>query len=330
LALLEVSGLTVSFQTDDGVVRAVNDMSFTVDRGQTLGIVGESGSGKSVSTQAILGLSPGARTVGTALFDGKDLLSMTEEQLREIRGDQIAMIFQDPLTSLHPLFRVGDQIAEAIEAHEQVSHKAAQARGAELLATVGIPQPERRARDYPHQFSGGMRQRVMIAMALALRPALLIADEPTTALDVTVQAQILDLLARLQAELGTAIVLISHDLGVVAGVADEIMIMYAGRPMERADVRSAFLEPHHPYTQGLLRSIPSYAARSARLQPIPGNPPSLLTEILACPFAPRCPSVHEECLLEPPPLVPVGKAPGHVSACTLPPDRVGLPAEVHT
>jgi oligopeptide/dipeptide ABC transporter ATP-binding protein len=328
VALLEVVDLRVSFETDDGVVRAVQGMSFTVDRGRTLGIVGESGSGKSVSTQAILGLSPGAHVSGHAYLDGEDLLKMTEHELQSVRGARISMIFQDPLTSLHPLFRVGRQISEAIRAHEKVSRKAAEDRAVEMLGRVGLPQPERRAREYPHQFSGGMRQRAMIAMALALRPALIIADEPTTALDVTVQAQILELLAELQAELDTAVVLITHDLGVVADVADDIVIMYAGRPMERADVKAAFNEPHHPYTQGLLESIPAYTSRSGRLHPIKGNPPSLMTRYQGCPFAPRCPYVTDVCLSAPPPLKPVGQSEGHVSACILPADRVGLPLPV--
>ncbi len=324
MALLEVVDLRVSFDTDDGVVEAVQGMSFSVERGRTLGIVGESGSGKSVSTQAIMGLSPGAHVSGYAYLDGVDLLGMTEHQLRSVRGARISMIFQDPLTSLHPLFRVGHQISEAVRAHEKISRHDALDRAVDMLGKVGIPQPERRAREYPHQFSGGMRQRAMIAMALALRPALIIADEPTTALDVTVQAQILELLADLQAELETAVILITHDLGVVADVADDIVIMYAGRPMERADVKAAFLEPHHPYTQGLLESIPAYSSRSGRLHPIRGNPPSLLRLPKGCPFAPRCPHVRNECLIAPPPLKPVGRSEGHISACILPADHVGL------
>jgi peptide/nickel transport system ATP-binding protein len=324
VALLEVVDLRVSFDTDDGVVQAVQGMSFTVDRGRTLGIVGESGSGKSVSTQAILGLSPGAQVTGHAYLDGVDLLDMSEAQLRSVRGSRVSMIFQDPLTSLHPLFRVGNQIAEAVRAHEKVSHKAALDRAVDMLGKVGIPQPERRARDYPHQFSGGMRQRAMIAMALVLHPALIIADEPTTALDVTVQAQILELLASLQAELDTAVILITHDLGVVADVADDIVIMYSGRPMERADIKAAFTEPHHPYTQGLLQSIPAYASRTGKLHPIKGNPPSVMKLAKECPFAPRCPHVREECRKAAPPMKPVGHSEGHMSACILPPDRVGL------
>ena len=324
MTLLDVRDLTVSFSTDDGVVCAVQGMSFSIEPGKTLGIVGESGSGKSVSTQAIMGLSPGATTSGQALLNGEDLLKMSESQLQKIRGSTVSMIFQDPLTSLHPLYRVGHQIAEVLEAHGRATGKAAAARAVELLRLVGIPQPESRTRDYPHQFSGGMRQRVMIAMALSLEPALIIADEPTTALDVTVQAQILDLLARLQSEFNSAIILITHDLGVVADVADEIVIMYAGRPMERADVAAAFSEPHHPYTQGLLQSLPSYSVRAERLRPIRGQPPSLLGMIEKCPFAPRCDYAEDACLVEPPPLKPVGSAPGHVSACILPSDRVGL------
>jgi peptide/nickel transport system ATP-binding protein len=324
--LLEVRDLRVSFDTDDGTVYAVQGMSFTVEAGQTLGIVGESGSGKSVCTQAIMGLSPGATVTGQARLDGRDLLTMSEHELEGIRGQQVSMIFQDPLTSLHPLYRIGRQIAEVMEAHGRTTRRDAEARAVELLGQVGIPQPERRARDYPHQFSGGMRQRVMIAMALALAPALIIADEPTTALDVTVQAQILELLGRMQEESGTAVILITHDLGVVADVADDVVIMYAGRPMEMAAVEAAFTEPHHPYTQGLLQSIPSYAGRSGRLRPITGYPPSLMRQMEQCPFAPRCPHVHDACRVAPPPLKSVGRQPGHVSACVLPADRVGLPA----
>jgi peptide/nickel transport system ATP-binding protein len=328
VALLDVKDLRVSFSTDDGIVEAVQGLSFSVERGQTLGIVGESGSGKSVATQAIMGLSAGAQITGRAEFQGEDLLGLDEEKMRAIRGARISMIFQDPLTSLHPLFRVGKQIAEAIEAHEDVSRHDADERAVELLKMVGIPNPARRARDYPHQFSGGMRQRAMIAMAIALRPALIIADEPTTALDVTVQAQILELLAKLQAEFETAIILITHDLGVVADFAKDVVVMYAGRAMERADVSAAFTEPHHPYTQGLLESIPIYASQAERLHPIKGNPPSSLRPATACPFNPRCPEVSAECLLEPPPLKPVGHSPGHLSACILPADRIGTAAGI--
>jgi oligopeptide/dipeptide ABC transporter ATP-binding protein len=324
MALLEVKDLRVSFDTDDGTVYAVQGMSFSVEPGKTLGIVGESGSGKSVCTQAIMGLSPGATVSGQALLNGQDLLAMSEHQLEGIRGQTVSMIFQDPLTSLHPLYRVGMQIAEVMLAHGKVTKRAAWARAVELLTLVGIPQPERRVRDYPHQFSGGMRQRVMIAMALALEPALIIADEPTTALDVTVQAQILELLNQMQKDFETAVILITHDLAVVADVADDIVIMYGGRPMERADTEAAFIEPHHPYTQGLLQSIPSYAGRSGRLQPIKGYPPSAMHQADECPFAARCPHVQQACRVAPPPLKPVGRRAGHLSACVLPPDRVGV------
>ncbi len=324
MALLEVRDLRVSFDTDDGTVYAVQGMSFTVEPGQTLGIVGESGSGKSVSTQAIMGLAPGATITGQALLDGTDLLTMSEHELEGIRGSKVSLIFQDPLTSLHPLYRVGYQIGEAMRVHGHMTKAQAEARSIELLGHVGIPQPDKRVRDYPHQFSGGMRQRVMIAMALALEPKLIIADEPTTALDVTVQAQILDLLARMQRDFKTAVILITHDLGVVADVADEVVIMYAGRPMEKASVEAAFVEPHHPYTQGLLQSIPSYTGRTGKLRPIRGYPPSLMRQIEQCPFASRCAYVHDECKVAPPPLKPVGTRPGHLSACVLPSDRVGI------
>jgi len=324
MALLEVRDLRVSFDTDDGTVYAVQGMSFSIEPGKTLGIVGESGSGKSVCTQAIMGLTPGATITGEAQLDGVDLLAMSERELEDIRGQKVSMIFQDPLTSLHPLYRVGRQIAEVMESHGRVKRGQAEARAVELLGLVGIPQPERRVRDYPHQFSGGMRQRVMIAMALALEPTLIIADEPTTALDVTVQAQILELLRRMQNDFQTAVILITHDLGVVADVADDVVIMYAGRPMERGDVEAAFTEPHHPYTQGLLQSIPSYASRSLRLRPIKGYPPSLMRRIEECPFASRCPHVYDACRVAPPPLKSVGQRPGHVSACLLPADRVGV------
>ncbi|MGH9008095.1 MAG: ABC transporter ATP-binding protein [Acidimicrobiales bacterium] len=324
MALLDVRDLRVSFDTDDGTVFAVQGMTFSVEPGQTLGIVGESGSGKSVSTQAIMGLSPGARTSGTALLDGQDLLEMDEAELQKIRGAKVSMIFQDPLTSLHPLYRVGTQIAEVMRAHRKMPKDRALERAVELLEIVGIPEPKNRVRDYPHQFSGGMRQRVMIAMALALEPKLIIADEPTTALDVTVQAQILEVLNRMQQDFETAVILITHDLGVVADVADDVVIMYGGRPMERADVRSAFIEPHHPYTQGLLQSIPAYSGRTGRLRPIKGYPPSLMRRIEQCPFAPRCPHVRDECLKAPPPMKSVGTSPGHLSACVLPGDAVGV------
>ena len=291
MALLEVKDLTVHFETDDGLVKAVDGVSYSVDRGQTLGIVGESGSGKSVSSLTVMGLTRArnARISGTVRFNGKDLLQATEPELRKVRGNDIAMIFQDPLSSLHPLFRVGDQLAEAIRAHHDVSRRASRARAAELLAMVEIPDPARRADAYPHEFSGGMRQRAMIAMALANDPDLLIADEPTTALDVTVQAQILDLILDLQAEFDSAVMLITHDLGVVAEVADDILVMYAGRGVEYGPATDVFSAPAHPYTWGLLESVPRFdKERQGRLVPIPGSPPSLLAPPPGCPFHPRC------------------------------------------
>jgi oligopeptide/dipeptide ABC transporter ATP-binding protein len=323
VSLLEVADLTVSFPSPDGVVRAVRGVSFGLDQGRTLGIVGESGSGKSVTAQTILGLIQGARVSGQVRFDGRDLLTLDAEQLRRIRGAQIAMVFQDPLTSLHPHYRVGWQIAEAIQAHEQATKHAARRRAIDLLHLVGIPEPQRRAGDYPHQFSGGMRQRVMLAMAVALNPRLLIADEPTTALDATVQAQILALLRRLQREFGMALILITHDLGVVAEVADEVLVMYAGRAVEVADRRTAFYRPHHPYTLGLLESLPRPDSRGRRLRPIPGQPPSLLRLPGGCPFHPRCPHAMPHCTVEEPPLLDVAGDERHRSACWLPSGAVG-------
>jgi oligopeptide/dipeptide ABC transporter ATP-binding protein len=301
-------------------------VSFTIEPGQTLGIVGESGSGKSVSTQTILGLTRGAKISGEALFEGRDLLTMKADELRAVRGAKIAMIFQDPLSSLHPQYKVGWQIVEMIRAHDDMPKEQAKARAVELLKLVGIPQPERRVDDYPHQFSGGMRQRAMIAMALALNPAVLIADEPTTALDVTVQAQILDLIEKVQAEFGTAVIMITHDLGVVADLADDVLVMYAGKPVEVSDRRTIYYRPHHPYTKGLLESIPSSVATAPgeRLKPIKGSPPSLINLPSGCSFHPRCPYVMDVCLTEVPPLKPVGGEIQHRSACHLPADEVGL------
>jgi oligopeptide/dipeptide ABC transporter ATP-binding protein len=324
MALLEVRDLAVSFATADGVVRAVGGLSFSVERGQTLGIVGESGAGKSVATQTIVGLTQGARISGHAYFEGRDLLRMDAERLRDVRGAEIGLIFQDPLSSLHPLYRIGWQIVEAIRAHESIPKLVAKRRAIELLGRVGIPQPHRRIDDYPHQFSGGMRQRAMIAMALALDPKLLIADEPTTALDVTVQAQIIELMQALQAELGMAIILITHDLSVVAGIADEVLVMYAGRAMEHGDRHSVYRRPHHPYTEGLIQALPSRSGAKDRLIPIPGLPPSLIHLPPGCPFHPRCRYVMDRCRKEAPPLRKVEAASGHVSACWLPIDRVGL------
>jgi peptide/nickel transport system ATP-binding protein len=322
--LLEVCDLSVSFATADGVVQAVRGLSFGVERGRTLGIVGESGSGKSVATQTIVGLTQGARISGHAYFEGRDLLRMEAAELRHVRGAEIALIFQDPLSSLHPLYRIGWQIVEAIRAHEPIPKRAARRHAIELLGRVGIPRPERRVDDYPHEFSGGMRQRAMIAMALAVNPKLLIADEPTTALDVTVQAQIIELMKSLQAEFGMAIILITHDLAVVSGIADQTVVMYAGRAMEHGDRHGVFRRPHHPYTEGLIQALPSETSARDRLIPIPGLPPSLIHPPLGCPFHPRCRYVFDRCRKEVPPLQEVEGGSGHVSACWLPPDRVGL------
>jgi oligopeptide/dipeptide ABC transporter ATP-binding protein len=315
--LLEVRDLRVSFPTPDGVVEAVRGISFGVDRGKTLGIVGESGSGKSVATQTIAGLTRGAAISGQAFFDGRDLLKMSAAELRAIRGPGIAMVFQNPLSSLHPFYRVGWQIEEMIRAHESMSGKQARTRAIELLGHVGIPQPDHRVDDYPHQFSGGMLQRAMIAMALALNPRLLIADEPTTALDVTVQAQILRLMRRLQREFGMAMILITHDLGVIAGIADDVLVMYAGRAMEHASRVGLFRRPSHPYTEGLLGSLPKLGAVRESLTSIPGQPPSLIAPPPGCPFHPRCPQVMERCSAEVPPFLPVPGGEAHESACWL-------------
>jgi peptide/nickel transport system ATP-binding protein len=321
VALLEVDDLHVSFRTEDGIVQAVRGVSYQVDAGQTLGIVGESGSGKSVSTQTIMGLTRGARISGRAIFEGRDLLKLGESEMRKIRGAQIGMIFQDPLSSLHPYYRVGWQIVEMIRQHERdVSKAQARQRAVELLKLVGIPQADRRLDDYPHQFSGGMRQRAMIAMAMSLNPKLLIADEPTTALDVTVQAQVLAVIKTLQQEFGTAVLLITHDLGVVADVADDVQVMYAGAVMEKADLRTTFFAHHHPYTEGLLLSLPAYGGDRERLHSIHGQPPSLIGLPPGCPFSPRCDYVMDRCRTEVPPLAAVGTDATHLSACWLPHD----------
>jgi len=323
MALLEVKDLRVKFHTDDGIVGAVDGVSFSLERGKTLGIVGESGSGKSVTCLSILGLSRGAKVTGEALFEGRDLLKMHPDEMRDVRGKKIAMIFQDPLSSLHPFYKVGAQIVEMIRTHEKISKKEAHERAVDLLRKVGIPRPERRVNDYPHQFSGGMRQRAMIAMALALDPAVLIADEPTTALDVTVQAQVLDLIERLQEEFDTAIIMITHDLGVVADIADEVLVMYAARPVEVGNRRDLYYHPHHPYAWGLLQSIPSVdtAHSGERLHPIKGLPPSLIHPPSGCRFHPRCPYVMDVCVREEPTLLPADPTdPRHTSACHLTPE----------
>jgi oligopeptide/dipeptide ABC transporter ATP-binding protein len=325
VTLLEVKDLNVSFPTADGTVQAVRGVSFTVDAGRTLGIVGESGSGKTVLTQTLLGLTPGGEISGTADFDGTDLLAIGEDQMRKIRGAQISVIFQDPLTSMHPLYKVGWQIEEMIRAHDKsVSKAEAKDRAVELLRRVGIPRADQRVNDYPHQFSGGMRQRAIIAMALSLSPRMIIADEPTTALDATVQAQILDLLLKLQEESNTALIMITHDMGVVADIADDVLVMYAGRAAERATKQDIFYAPHHPYTKGLLESIPNSSAQAERLKPITGQPPSLIRLPSGCKFHPRCAYVMDRCLTEEPSLRPVGEDGFHSSACWLPTAAAGL------
>jgi peptide/nickel transport system ATP-binding protein len=300
--LLEVKGLKVRFTTEDGVVRAVDDVSFELERGKVLGVVGESGSGKSVTAMTILGLTRDKNTAfeGEVIYGGENLLALPEARLREVRGNEIAMIFQDPMTSLNPVYTVGSQIVEAIVTHEQASKQEAKRRAVELLRQVGIPNPQQRVDDYPHQFSGGMRQRAMIAMALSCNPDVLIADEPTTALDVTIQAQILELLDRLRADFDSAVILITHDLGVVAEVADEIAVMYAGRIVERGTKRQVFYDPQHPYAWGLLGSIPRLdRPKPKKLASIEGMPPSLINLPQGCKFRPRCPQAFDKCIEEP-------------------------------
>jgi peptide/nickel transport system ATP-binding protein len=315
MPLLDVQDLRVSFRTPDGVLEAVRGISFSVDRGNVLGIVGESGSGKSVATQAMVGLVRGATITGTAAFEGRNLLKMPADELRAVRGHGIAMIFQNPLSSFHPLYRIGWQIIEMIQAHGEMTRRQARARAIELLGLVGIPHPGRRVDDYPHHFSGGMLQRAMIAMALALNPQLLVADEPTTALDVTVQAQILQLLRRIRREFGMAVILITHDLGVIAEIADDVTVMYAGRALEVAPCRDLFRVPKHPYTRGLLASIPREDVGGSRLTPIRGQPPSAIAPPTGCPFHPRCTYALERCRTEPQMLVPVPGAANHLYAC---------------
>jgi peptide/nickel transport system ATP-binding protein len=319
--LLEIEDLHVHFTTEDGIVKAVDGISLGVQPGQMLGIVGESGSGKSVSMLTVMGLTraENASISGRAMLEGRDLLSLSSEELRRVRGNDIAMIFQDPLSSLHPFYKVGTQLVEAIQTHQDLPGGAARDRAVELLSLVGIPDPRARVNAYPHEFSGGMRQRAMIAMALANDPKLLIADEPTTALDVTVQAQILDLIARLQRELDMAVVLITHDLGVVAEVTDEIAVMYAGRIIERARTDVIFEAPEHPYTWGLLQSIPRLdRLRGEHLVPIAGRPPSLITLPSGCSFHPRCPYVRERHRRVEPALEALPEDGSHRVACLLP------------
>ncbi|MEY9943173.1 ABC transporter ATP-binding protein [Kitasatospora sp. GAS1066B] len=326
MTLLQVRDLAVEFSTAEGLVRAVKGVDFDVERGRTLGIVGESGSGKSVTSLAVMGLHRGAEVTGSVDFDGTELIGAPDETVRRLRGRRMAMIFQDALTALHPYFTIGDQIAEAHREHFGSSRRTAWARAVEVLGDVGIPEPARRAGEYPHQFSGGMRQRAMIALALSCEPELIIADEPTTALDVTVQAQVLDLLMKLKEERGLGIIMITHDLGVIARVADDVLVMYGGSAVEQADADALFTAPRHPYTRGLLDSLPRLDAGGAQgeetaLRAIPGSPPSLLSPPAGCAFHPRCPlyaaAPQAACTDARPPLVQVAPS-GHRSACVHP------------
>jgi oligopeptide/dipeptide ABC transporter ATP-binding protein len=321
--LLEVRDLSVSFRTQDGTVHAVDNVSFTVNRGEVLGIVGESGSGKSVTAMTLMRLILDQNAVfsGEVLFDGRDLMQLSQHDMLQVRGTKIAMIFQDPMTSLNPVYRVGWQIEEQLRAHQDISAKQARRRTLELLGAVGIPNPQARVDDYPHQFSGGMRQRVMIAMGISCNPDVLIADEPTTALDVTIQAQILELIGNLQREFDSAVVLITHDLGVVAEVANRVAVMYAGRIVEYAEVGELFRRPQHPYTWGLLGSISRMdRPRQRRLAAITGQPPSLISLPAGCNFRPRCPHAFYSCRTERPDLAARSGA-GHLDACFLPADE---------
>jgi oligopeptide/dipeptide ABC transporter ATP-binding protein len=321
VSLLEVNELKVSFATEEGTVRAVDGVTFKVDRGEVVAIVGESGSGKSVTAMTLMGLtrSPNARFEGSALLDGQELVTASAEQLMRVRGGQIAMVFQDPMSSLDPVYRIGDQIVEQIRAHDRkISKGAAMERTVELLERVGIPRARERVRSYPHEFSGGMRQRVMIAMALSCSPSLLIADEPTTALDVTIQAQIIRELHELREESGAGIILVTHDLGVVADIADRVIVMYAGRVVEQGTLDELFYDPQHPYTWGLLGSITRVDRdRSQRLPAIPGSPPSLLAPPQGCHFRPRCPHEFDECPQVPPLESRLPDAPEHRDRCWL-------------
>ncbi|MGI9049287.1 MAG: ABC transporter ATP-binding protein [Rubrobacteraceae bacterium] len=317
--MLEVNNLKTHFKTQDGVVKAVDGVSFSLERGETLGIVGESGSGKSVTALSLMQLNPKPPVEypeGEILFEGQNLLEVSESRMQKIRGNDIAMIFQDPMTSLNPVFTIGNQIMEAIRIHQQVSKGEAKEQTVKVLRDVGIPRPEERASDYPHQFSGGMRQRAMIAMSLSCNPKVLIADEPTTALDVTIQAQILELMVNLQEEYGTAIIMITHDLGVVAKIADNVLVMYAGRAVEQGPTDPIFYDPLMPYTWSLLRSLPRLdTAGETRLLPIKGQPPSLIFLPEGCNFSPRCPFVKDKCHEVDPVLE--NKRPGHSAACIL-------------
>jgi peptide/nickel transport system ATP-binding protein/oligopeptide transport system ATP-binding protein len=339
--LIEVNDLKVQFATEDGTVKAVDGVSFELERGKVLGIVGESGSGKSVTAMTLLGLTrdKNTRFEGEVLYKGRDVLKMNEGELQDVRGNEMSMIFQDPMTSLNPVYSIGAQICEAIQVHERADKNTARRRAIDLLKQVGIPNADSRVDNYPHEFSGGMRQRAMIAMALACNPDVLIADEPTTALDVTIQAQIIELIDRLKDEFNSAVILITHDLGVVADVADEIVVMYAGRVVERAPTRRLFYDPQHPYTWGLLGSIARVdRERPKRLPAIPGTPPSLLDPPEGCHFRPRCPHAFDKCTQVPPLEARVERAPEHLDRCWLSveekrerrevaPGQIGLVAE---
>ncbi|MBV9023229.1 MAG: ABC transporter ATP-binding protein [Streptomycetaceae bacterium] len=327
-AFLDVRDLQVHFPTEDGLVKAVDGVSFTLEKGRTLGIVGESGSGKSVTSLALLGLHKGTRAIlsGEIWLDGEELVALPEPAMRALRGEKVSMIFQDPLSALHPFYMVGNQIAEAYLVHHKASKKEAKDRAIDMLKRVGIPQPERRVNDYPHQFSGGMRQRAMIAMSLVCNPELLIADEPTTALDVTVQAQILDLIHDLQQEYGSAVIIITHDLGVVAQTSNDILVMYGGRCIEYGSVQDVLNHPEHPYTWGLLQSMPSLSSDvHTKLNPIKGNPPSLINLPSGCAFSPRCAFKDRvpggRCMTERPELRPMAGNDQHIAACHLADDE---------
>ncbi len=317
--LMEVKDLTTRFYTQEGIVYAVNGISYTLNEGETLGVVGESGSGKSVQSLSLMGLipnPPGRVEAGTVMFRGRDLLKLSKEEMRMVRGAEIAMIFQDPMTSLNPVLTIGRQIGEALQLHLGMNKGQARERSAELLAMVGIPMAAQRLDSYPHQFSGGMRQRAMIAMSISCNPQLLIADEPTTALDVTIQAQIIDLVKRLRDKIGMSMIWITHDLGVIAGLADTIQVMYAGFIVERSPVKEIFNDTRHPYTLGLRGSLPRIDRRGERLTSIEGTPPDMRKKPTGCPFVPRCVFRVERCTQENPPLLPVEDGnPNHVSAC---------------
>lgn len=329
--LLEVNNLNTRFYTQEGVVKAVNDLSFHIDRGETVGIVGESGSGKSVTMLSIMRLipsPPGKITDGEVIFEGRDLVQVDEEEMHEVRGNRMAIIFQDPMTSLNPVLTIERQITEALELHLGMNRQQARERAIELLTMVGIPAAADRIDDYPHQFSGGMRQRVMIAIGLACHPQLLIADEPTTALDVTIQAQIVELIKRLRDEIGMAIIWITHDVSLLASLADRLLVMYAGQIVEKAPLKDIYKNPRHPYTIGLLQSIPRLDEKKrARLQPVEGLPPDLVDYPTGCPFAERCKWAEEKCFEEDPPLEQIG--PEHYVACWVKPEGEQILADWH-